>query len=143
VILEHKPKPEEVVLKIIARVSCVFSSRKVRRPKTDWAFRVMWFPLKFALELARTGHKVFATMRNPESAPTLGEIAAREGLLIETPVQSAYSQIARFAGRSVIHRGRMRLRSGAGAAMTDKTNGLTRTRRKTRRGTSAFKTISG
>jgi NAD(P)-dependent dehydrogenase (short-subunit alcohol dehydrogenase family) len=39
--------------------------------------------LATALELARAGHKVFATMRNPESAPTLGEIAAREGLPIE------------------------------------------------------------
>jgi NAD(P)-dependent dehydrogenase (short-subunit alcohol dehydrogenase family) len=38
--------------------------------------------LATALELARAGHKVFATMRNPESAPTLGEIAAREGLPI-------------------------------------------------------------
>jgi NAD(P)-dependent dehydrogenase (short-subunit alcohol dehydrogenase family) len=39
--------------------------------------------LATALELARAGHKVFATMRNPESAPALAEIAAREGLPIE------------------------------------------------------------
>jgi NAD(P)-dependent dehydrogenase (short-subunit alcohol dehydrogenase family) len=35
-----------------------------------------------ALELARAGHKVYATMRNPARAPELGERAASEGLPI-------------------------------------------------------------
>jgi NAD(P)-dependent dehydrogenase (short-subunit alcohol dehydrogenase family) len=39
--------------------------------------------LATALELARAGHKVFATMRNPSRAPELQQIAAREGLPIE------------------------------------------------------------
>jgi NAD(P)-dependent dehydrogenase (short-subunit alcohol dehydrogenase family) len=33
-----------------------------------------------ALELARAGHRVFATMRNPARAPRLAEIAATEKL---------------------------------------------------------------
>ena len=36
-----------------------------------------------ALELARAGHTVYATMRNPARAPRLGEIAKDEGLAIE------------------------------------------------------------
>jgi NAD(P)-dependent dehydrogenase (short-subunit alcohol dehydrogenase family) len=36
-----------------------------------------------ALELARAGHRVWATMRNPGAAPRLGEVAAAEGLPIE------------------------------------------------------------
>jgi NAD(P)-dependent dehydrogenase (short-subunit alcohol dehydrogenase family) len=36
-----------------------------------------------ALELARAGHRVFATMRNPAGAPRLGEIATEENLSIE------------------------------------------------------------
>jgi NAD(P)-dependent dehydrogenase (short-subunit alcohol dehydrogenase family) len=36
-----------------------------------------------ALELARAGHRVFATMRNTGRAPELGQIAAREKLPIE------------------------------------------------------------
>jgi NAD(P)-dependent dehydrogenase (short-subunit alcohol dehydrogenase family) len=36
-----------------------------------------------ALELARAGHRVIATMRNPAGAPRLGEIAAAENLPIE------------------------------------------------------------
>lgn len=36
-----------------------------------------------ALELARAGHRVFATMRNPAGARRLGEIAAEENLPIE------------------------------------------------------------
>lgn len=36
-----------------------------------------------ALELARAGHRVFATMRNPSAAPRLGEIAAAENLQLE------------------------------------------------------------
>src|SRR5690242_15867644 len=39
--------------------------------------------LATALELARAGHKVLATMRNPAAAPQLGEIATRERLPIE------------------------------------------------------------
>jgi len=39
--------------------------------------------LATALELARAGHRVFATMRNPARAPQLGEIAGREGLPVE------------------------------------------------------------
>ena len=35
-----------------------------------------------ALVLARAGHQVFATMRNPANAPSLGEIAAQEQLPI-------------------------------------------------------------
>src|SRR5579862_8091944 len=38
--------------------------------------------LATALTLARAGHKVFATMRNPSRAPDLGEVAAREKLPI-------------------------------------------------------------
>lgn len=33
-----------------------------------------------ALDLARAGHRVFATMRNPAKAPQLAEIAAAEKL---------------------------------------------------------------
>jgi len=36
-----------------------------------------------ALELARAGHRVFATMRNPAGSPRLGEIAKSENLPIE------------------------------------------------------------
>jgi NAD(P)-dependent dehydrogenase (short-subunit alcohol dehydrogenase family) len=36
-----------------------------------------------ALELARAGHHVFATMRNPAGAPRLGEIAAEENRPVE------------------------------------------------------------
>ncbi len=36
-----------------------------------------------ALELARAGHRVFATMRNPAKAPQLAEIAAAEKLPLE------------------------------------------------------------
>jgi NAD(P)-dependent dehydrogenase (short-subunit alcohol dehydrogenase family) len=36
-----------------------------------------------ALELARSGHRVFATMRNPERSSELDQIARREGLPIE------------------------------------------------------------
>lgn len=36
-----------------------------------------------ALELARAGHRVVATMRNPAGAPHLGQIAAEENLPIE------------------------------------------------------------
>jgi NAD(P)-dependent dehydrogenase (short-subunit alcohol dehydrogenase family) len=36
-----------------------------------------------ALELARAGHKIFATMRNPAGAPELAQIAAAENLPIE------------------------------------------------------------
>src|SRR5438045_3540995 len=39
--------------------------------------------LATALECARAGHKVFATMRNPAGAPQLGELAKRETLPIE------------------------------------------------------------
>lgn len=39
--------------------------------------------LATALELARAGHKVFATMRNPSRAPQLAEISAREHLPVE------------------------------------------------------------
>ena len=39
--------------------------------------------LATALECARAGHKVFATMRNPAGAPQLGEVAKRESLPIE------------------------------------------------------------
>ena len=39
--------------------------------------------LATALELARAGHRVFATMRNPDRAPELAEIAATERLPIE------------------------------------------------------------
>jgi NAD(P)-dependent dehydrogenase (short-subunit alcohol dehydrogenase family) len=39
--------------------------------------------LATALELARAGHTVFATMRNPDGTPNLAEIAARERLPIE------------------------------------------------------------
>jgi NAD(P)-dependent dehydrogenase (short-subunit alcohol dehydrogenase family) len=39
--------------------------------------------LATALECARAGHKVFATMRNPAGAPQLGELAKRERLRIE------------------------------------------------------------
>jgi NAD(P)-dependent dehydrogenase (short-subunit alcohol dehydrogenase family) len=38
--------------------------------------------LAIALELARAGHKVFATMRNPAASPELGEQAAKENLPI-------------------------------------------------------------
>jgi NAD(P)-dependent dehydrogenase (short-subunit alcohol dehydrogenase family) len=38
--------------------------------------------LATALELGRAGHTVFATMRNPERAPQLGEVAKQEGLPI-------------------------------------------------------------
>lgn len=40
--------------------------------------------LATALELGRAGHTVFATMRDPVSAPQLGEIAKRERLPIKT-----------------------------------------------------------
>src|SRR3954451_17067627 len=36
-----------------------------------------------ALELGRSGHTVFATMRDPARNPQLGEIAAREGLPVK------------------------------------------------------------
>jgi len=36
-----------------------------------------------ALEMARAGHRVFATMRNPAGSPRLGEIAKSENLPIE------------------------------------------------------------
>src|SRR5690349_11479894 len=39
--------------------------------------------LATALECARAGHKVFATMRNPAGAPQVGEVAKRESLPIE------------------------------------------------------------
>ena len=42
-----------------------------------------------ALELARAGHQVVATMRNPAGSPELGEQAAKEKLPIhvETPTR--------------------------------------------------------
>jgi NAD(P)-dependent dehydrogenase (short-subunit alcohol dehydrogenase family) len=39
--------------------------------------------LATALELARAGHKVFATMRDPVRAPQLAQITARDGLPIQ------------------------------------------------------------
>ena len=39
--------------------------------------------LATALDLARAGHTVIATMRRPERAPELAEIAAGERLIIE------------------------------------------------------------
>jgi NAD(P)-dependent dehydrogenase (short-subunit alcohol dehydrogenase family) len=39
-----------------------------------------------ALELARAGHKVYATMRNPQRAPQLAEIAASERLSLDVRV---------------------------------------------------------
>ncbi|BCS34980.1 short-chain dehydrogenase/reductase [Luteitalea sp. TBR-22] len=39
--------------------------------------------LSTALELARAGHSVIATMRNPAASPELAEIAAREGLPLQ------------------------------------------------------------
>src|SRR5437762_560493 len=36
--------------------------------------------LTTALELARAGHRVYATMRNPQRSPQLSEIATRERL---------------------------------------------------------------
>jgi NAD(P)-dependent dehydrogenase (short-subunit alcohol dehydrogenase family) len=39
--------------------------------------------LATALECARAGHKVFATMRNPAGAPQLGELARQESLPID------------------------------------------------------------
>jgi NAD(P)-dependent dehydrogenase (short-subunit alcohol dehydrogenase family) len=36
-----------------------------------------------ALELARAGHRVIATMRNPAASPGLADTAARENLRIE------------------------------------------------------------
>lgn len=54
-----------------------------------------------ALELARAGHRVIATMRNPSAAPRLGEIAAEENLPIEIrklDVDSDESVRACFSG---------------------------------------------
>jgi len=44
-----------------------------------------------ALELGRTGHTVYATMRNPGRAPQLGETAARENLPIKVMVMDVNS----------------------------------------------------
>ena len=55
-----------------------------------------------ALATARAGHKVFATMRNPQKAPQLGETATKENLLItilpldvnsDTSVENAFRQV--------------------------------------------------
>ncbi|MCW5966401.1 MAG: SDR family oxidoreductase [Bryobacterales bacterium] len=54
-----------------------------------------------ALELARAGHHVIATMRNPAGAPRLGQIAAEENLPIEIralDVDSDETVRACFAG---------------------------------------------
>lgn len=54
-----------------------------------------------ALELARAGHRVIATMRNPAGAPRLGQIAAEENLPIEIrklDVDSDESVDACFSG---------------------------------------------
>jgi NAD(P)-dependent dehydrogenase (short-subunit alcohol dehydrogenase family) len=57
--------------------------------------------LATALELARAGHRVFATMRNAERSPQLGEIAKREGLPVTVRVLDVASDAsvgACFAG---------------------------------------------
>ncbi len=54
-----------------------------------------------ALELARAGHRIIATMRNPAAAPRLGQIAAEENLPIEIrklDVDSDESAGACFSG---------------------------------------------
>jgi NAD(P)-dependent dehydrogenase (short-subunit alcohol dehydrogenase family) len=59
--------------------------------------------LETALELARRGHRVLATMRNPGGSPALAEAAAGEGLPIEIrmlDVDSDESVAACFAGIS-------------------------------------------
>jgi NAD(P)-dependent dehydrogenase (short-subunit alcohol dehydrogenase family) len=56
--------------------------------------------LATALELARAGHQVYATMRNPARAPELGERAASEGLpvsILPMDVDSDPSVAACFA----------------------------------------------
>jgi NAD(P)-dependent dehydrogenase (short-subunit alcohol dehydrogenase family) len=47
--------------------------------------------LATALTLGRTGHKVYATMRNPSRAPELGERAAKEKLPIKVSVMDVDS----------------------------------------------------
>jgi NAD(P)-dependent dehydrogenase (short-subunit alcohol dehydrogenase family) len=57
-----------------------------------------------ARDLARAGHKVFATMRNPAKSPELAQIAAREGLRMEVlplDVDSSESVRACFAAISM------------------------------------------
>jgi NAD(P)-dependent dehydrogenase (short-subunit alcohol dehydrogenase family) len=57
--------------------------------------------LATALELGRAGHTIFATMRNPDRAPQLEEIARRERLPIEIrelDVDSDHSVRVCFAG---------------------------------------------
>jgi NAD(P)-dependent dehydrogenase (short-subunit alcohol dehydrogenase family) len=47
--------------------------------------------LATCLILARAGHRVFATMRNPDTAPELGQVAKDEGLPIEISVMDVNS----------------------------------------------------
>lgn len=63
--------------------------------------------LETALTLARAGHNVYATMRNPSRAPKLGQKAAEEGLPIrvvvmdvdsDSSVKTAITQIYQEAG---------------------------------------------
>jgi NAD(P)-dependent dehydrogenase (short-subunit alcohol dehydrogenase family) len=60
--------------------------------------------MAIALELARAGHTVYATMRNPAGAPELSEIAATEGLPIHVSAMDVDSDASVTAGFDAITR---------------------------------------
>jgi NAD(P)-dependent dehydrogenase (short-subunit alcohol dehydrogenase family) len=55
-----------------------------------------------ALTLARAGHTVYATMRNPGRAPELAEIAAKEGLPVHVSAMDVDSDVSVTAGFAAI-----------------------------------------
>ena len=57
-----------------------------------------------ALRVARAGHTVYATMRNPVRSPELAETAAKEGLPIRISTMDVDSDSSVKAGIEAIYR---------------------------------------